>query len=245
VAIGAGLAAFAISSLLLLFDGWTPAAQAIMYGPLYLGCGVLIPWGYTLLAERKGPSALGLRRQKWASSLAISLLLAAMFLPILVSEGDLGEIGWDVVARASFVLTGAGGLFEIFLYYGFIHLRLEKAFGLIPAILLSSALYVLWHVGTQLPMEADPFAALWKLYLVGLMSQSVFSLTRNLLIIWPIFAAVGVMLDFAVNIDAVEPVSREFPWALGTVVSMVVCGIALWLMARRTAAGERGSARRR
>jgi membrane protease YdiL (CAAX protease family) len=236
-AVGAGLAASAISLLLLLFDSWGPASQAILFGPLYVGCGFLIPWGYALLIERSGVAALGLKRERWAASLAISAVLAALFLPILLSEGDLASIGWDKVARASFVLTGAGGLFELFLYYGFIHLRLDKAFGLIPAILLSSAIYVLWHVGTQLPLEDNPLLALWKLYLVGVMSQSVFSLTRNVLIIWPIFGAVGVMLDFAVNIDGVEAVSSELPWAVGSVTLMVVCAVTTWLMARRRPAG--------
>jgi membrane protease YdiL (CAAX protease family) len=131
------------------------------------------------------------------------------------------------VAKASFVLAGAGGLFELFLYYGFIHLRLEKAFGTIPAILLTSAIYVLWHVGTQLPLEPDPLDAVWKLFWVGVMSQSLFSLTRNLLVIWPFFQAVGVMLDFAVNIGAVENVVGDLPWAAGAVAVMVVIGAVL------------------
>ena len=93
-------------------------------------------------------------------------------------------------------------------------------------------------------MEEDPLAALWKLDLVGVMSQSVFSLTRNVLIIWPVFGAVGVMLDFAVNIDGVEVVSREFPWAAGTVALMAVSGFTLWSTAQKRAAGHRGAVAR-
>jgi membrane protease YdiL (CAAX protease family) len=115
----------------------------------------------------------------------------------------------------------------LFLYYGFIHLRLEKAFGTIPAILLTSAIYALWHVGTQLPLQPDPLYAMWKLFWVGVMSQSLFSMTRNLLVIWPLFHAVGVMLDFAVNIGAVEGVVGDLPWAVGAVAVMVVIGAVL------------------
>ncbi len=238
VAVGTGLLAFAFSTSLLLFEPGSLSARLIHYGLIYIVCGFAIPWGYTLLVERETPAALGLKRERWVTSLILSLVVAGLFTPIIIFEGNLGAIGWVQVAKASFVLTGAGGLFELFLYYGFIHLRLEKAFGTIPAILVTAAIYVLWHVGTQLPLEADPLAALWKLLLVGVMSQAVFSMTRNLLTIWPFFHAVGVMLDFAVNIGAVEGISHEFPWAVGTVVLMAVIGVALALVVWQQSKGN-------
>ncbi len=128
---------------------------------------------------------------------------------------------------ALLVLGGAGGLFELFLYYGFIHLRLEKAFGPLPAILLTAAIYVPWHTGTQLPLEADPWAAVVKLLAVGVLYQSVFSLTRNLLVVWPLLHGVGVMIDFAVNIGQVARVGAAWPWALGTLALMAVGAMVL------------------
>jgi hypothetical protein len=65
------------------------------------------------------------------------------------------------------------------------------------------------------------------------MYQSVFSMTRNLLVIWPFFHAVGVMLDFAVNIDGVERVVGDLPWAVGAVVVMVIIGVSLALVSGR------------
>lgn len=227
VAVGTGLLAFVFSASLLLFDPGSVPARLVHNGLIYVVCGIAIPWGYTILVERETPAALGLKQERWVLSLILSLVAASLFVPLLIFEGDLASVGWGNVAKASFVLTGAGGLFELFLYYGFIHLRLERAFGTILAILLTSAIYVLWHVGTQLPLEPDPLYAAWKLFWVGVMSQSLFSTTRNLLVIWPFFHAVGVMLDFAVNIGAVEGISREFPWAVGTVVLMVITGAVL------------------
>ena len=64
-------------------------------------------------------------------------------------------------------------------YYGFIHLRLRKAFGSLPAIVGTAAVYSLWHVGTELPLHAEPMAALTMLFLVGVMCQSVFAITYN------------------------------------------------------------------
>jgi membrane protease YdiL (CAAX protease family) len=226
-AIGTGLLAFAFSALLLLFEPGSIPAELIHNGLIYVVCGAAIPWGYTVLVERNAPAALGLKRERWILSLILSLAVAGLFAPMLFLEGDLASVGWGNVAKASFVLTGAGGLFEAFLYYGFIHLRLEKAFGTIPAILLTAAVYVLWHVGTQLPLEPDPLSATWKLFWVGVMSQSLFSMTHNLLVIWPLFHAVGVMLDFAVNIGAVNDVIDDIPWAIGAVVMTAVIAIVL------------------
>jgi membrane protease YdiL (CAAX protease family) len=239
VAVGAGLLAFVFSASLLLFEPGSLPARLIHNGLIYVVCGAAIPWGYTILVERETPAALGLKRKRWVLSLILSLVVAGLFVPMLFFVGDLARVGWGIVAYASFVLTGAGGLFELFLYYGFIHLRLEKAFGTIPAILLTSAIYVLWHVGTQLPLEPDPLYAVWKLFWVGVMSQSLFSLTRNLLVIWPFFHAVGVMLDFAVNIGAVEGIVHELPWAVGVVVVMVVIGVGLAVVSKRNRERER------
>lgn len=230
VAIGTGLLAFVFSASILLVGTDTVAARVIHNGLIYVLCGFAIPWGYTLLVEHNPPAEMGLKRERWALSLVLSIVLAALFSPLLIFEGNLGAVGWAKTAKAAFVLTGAGGLFELFLYYGFIHLRLEKAFGVIPTILTSSLLYVSWHTGTQLPLEPDPVLAAVKLFGVGVMYQSVFSLTRNLLIVWPFFHLSGVMIDFAVNIGAVERISDNLPWAIGTVLSMAVIGVLLALL---------------
>jgi drug/metabolite transporter superfamily protein YnfA len=232
VAVGTGLLALALSASLLLFEAESVAARLIHYGGIYIVCGCVIPWGYTLLVERNTPAAMGVKRERWAVSLALNLILAGLLLPIILFEGDLSALQWGPFSKAVVVLAGAGGLFELFLYYGFIHLRLEKAFGTIPAILATSALYVSWHTGTQLPLEPDPLAAVVKLFGVGVMAQSVFSLTHNLLIIWPFFHGMGVMIDFAVNLGEVERVSAGFPWAVGTLVLMAVFGALLALLVR-------------
>ena len=234
VAVGTGMLAFALSASLLLFEAGSVASRIIHNGLIYVLCGFAIPWGYTLLVERDTPAAMGLRRERWVLSLVLNAVLAGLLSLIIIFEADLDAIDPGKFARATFTLVAAGGLFELFLYYGFIHLRLERAFGTIPAILVTAAIYVLWHVGTQLPMEPDPVAALWKLFLVGVMSQSLFSITRNLLVIWPFFHAAGVLIDFVVNIGDLERVSLGLPWAVGTVVLMAVTGVALaWVVRRR------------
>lgn len=233
VAIGTGLLAFVFSAVLLLLDSGSLAGQLVLYGGIWVLCGILIPWGYTLLTERGTVTKLGLRRDFWVRSLIISLALAAFFSIVIIFQADFSAIDWGVLARATIVLIGAGGLFEIFLYYGFIHIRLEKAFGTLPAILLTSAIYVLWHTGTQLPLEPDPWMGVLKLFGVGIMYQAVFSLTYNLVIIWPFFMGMGVMIDFMVNIGELEQISAGFSWAVGTIFVMIGLALGIWFISRQ------------
>lgn len=217
------LLACGISTLLLRLEPGTTAHSLLLYFGIWTLCGVAIPWGYTLLVEGQGVGALGLRRAGLGKSLLINLALAAFFSLVIVFQADLSALDLGTVGKGAVVLIVGGGLFELFLYYGFVHLRLDKAFGPIPAIVLTSGLYVLWHIGTQLTLEADPWLAALKLFGVGIMYQGIFSLTHNLAIIWPFFFGAGVMIDFLVNIGEVDTVSAGFPWALGAVAAMVLC----------------------
>ncbi|MBN2393192.1 MAG: hypothetical protein JXR84_20850 [Anaerolineae bacterium] len=232
-AVGVGMLAFALSASLLFVGTTSLAGRLIHQIGIYVMCGVVLPWGYVLLVERGKLADLGLTREKLGLSLAINVILAALMSLIIIFEADLAAMHWGNFAKAAVALAGAGGLFEAFLYYGFIHSRLDKAFGMVPAIFLTSLIYVTWHTGTQLPLEADPLGAVWKLLWVGVMYQSVFALTHNLWIIWPFFHAVGVMIDFAVNIGEVSRVAAGFPWAVGTLLAMAAVGLLIIQVARR------------
>jgi membrane protease YdiL (CAAX protease family) len=227
VAVVTGLLVFALSSSLLLFEESSQIVHFIIYILMWAVCGFAVPWIYALFIERSTPASMGLTRKRLILSLVLNIVLGGFFLLLMITEGDVSAIDLVVFGRGTFVLM-IGGLFEVFLFYGFIHLRLEKAFGIIPAIVITSAIYVSWHTGTQLPMEADPLAAVWKLFLVGMMYQSVFSITRNLLAIYPFFLGGGVLIDFVVNLEGMEPVSQDFPWAVVTLSLMALCGLVIF-----------------
>jgi membrane protease YdiL (CAAX protease family) len=233
VAIGTGLLAFALSASLLLLEPGSIAYRIVLYGGIWVLCGVAVPWGYVLLVERDTIAGLGLRKEKWLRSLLTGIGVAAFLSLVIIFEVDFAALDWGQFGRSAVVLIGAGGLFELFLYYGFIHLHLEKAFGTLPAILLTAIIYVLWHTGTQLPMESDPWMGALKLLGVGVMYQAVFSLTYNLLIIWPFFLGVGVMIDFMVNIGELERISAAFPWAVGTIIAMALTVLGIGLIAKK------------
>jgi membrane protease YdiL (CAAX protease family) len=231
----AALAAALLPALLSTFALLLPQDSLSYRVVLWLGifglCGFAIPWAYVLLVERETPAGLGLHARLWERSLLISLLFAAgSLVPVL--RADLSQYAPSHLLGAV-VHLNVGGLFELFLYYGFLHLRLRDAFGPLPAIVGSAAIYSLWHIGTELPLHADPAAALGMLFVVGLLCHALFATTYNLLVIWPFFFTAGVMNDFILNLGLPDVIGRDLTWpALGWGLALGV-PVAIWALARR------------
>lgn len=230
-AIVAGLLPAVLSSFCLLLSQDSLAYQVVLFVGIFGFCGFFVPWAYVLFREGRGPSALGVRRQLWARSLLISAAFAvgAVYDTLRATGVGFHEPS-HVVAAA--VQLNVGGLFEIFLYCGFLHLRLRDAFGAIPAIVGSAAIYSLWHVGTELPMHAHPIDALVMLFVVGLLCQCLFATTYNLLAVWPVFFTAGVMHDFIVSLDLPRAIGASITWsAIGWTLAVLVPG-GLWWASR-------------
>ena len=229
-AIGTGLLAAAVSAAMLLVPPRSLARDLLHFVGIYGICGGLLPWWYVTRVERAGVSAMGLTRERWLAALAVGLVAGGALGARLLATADFSRATPGYLALASYNLL-VGGLFELFLYYGFLHLRLDRAFGPIPAIVGSAAIYTLWHLGTELPLHEDPRRALALLFAVGLLYHAVFQLTRHLLSIWPFFFLAGVWNDFATQLDF-PPVLAERPaWpALSLVLLVAVPG---WLVGTR------------
>ena len=231
---GAALAASLLPALLstgLLFlaQGSLPYSLFLWLGIFGL-CGFALPWAYVLGVERGTPAALGLHGRRWKTSLLLSLLFAAgSLVPVL--RADLSQYEPRHLLGAV-VHLNVGGLFELFLYYGFLHLRLRDAFGTLPAIVGSAAIYSVWHVGTELPLHPHPASALLMLFVVGLLCHALFATTYNLLVIWPFFFTVGVMNDFILNLDLPDVIGRDLTWpAFGWALALGLPA-AIWTLAR-------------
>jgi len=229
-ALVAGLLPAGFSSLALVLPQGSLSYEIVLWVLLFGLCGFAIPWAWVLLVERATPAALGLTKQRWKRSLLLSALFAAgALIPVL--RADLSHYAPGHLLGAVIHLN-VGGLFELFLYYGFLHLRLRDAFGPLPAIVGSAAVYSLWHIGTELPLHPDPTAALGMLFVVGLLGHALFATTYNLLVIWPLFFTAGVMNDFILNLDLPAVIGRELAWpAFGWALALFVPG-SLWAYVR-------------
>ncbi len=236
-ALAVGLLAAAFSTLALAAPQDSFAYGFILWVLIFGLCGFALPWAYVLFVEGASPAALGIRRDRWALSLLVSLLFAAGSVYGMLQQVDLSRFETRHLLTAAFSLN-VGGLFELFLYYGFIHLRLREAFGPLPAIFGAAAIYSLWHIGTELPMHADPVEALAMLLVVGILCQSIFAITYNALAIWPLFFTAGVMHDFIVNLDLPETIGTSLGWPL---VGWALAIAVPWSLWRHS---QKGSARR-
>jgi membrane protease YdiL (CAAX protease family) len=160
------------------------ALNFITFGLVTLVClGVALPVLYTRFVRHLPLSELGITRHLLIPSLILGLLLGLdTFRATLATL----NITWtaDVVPVALMALSV--GLFEAIFFRGWLQLRFESAFGLVPGLILGALAYSLYHIGYG--MDLDEMAFLFGL---GLIFSGMFRLTRNIAVLWPFYTPVG------------------------------------------------------
>ena len=122
---------------------------------------------------------------------------------------------------ASYILVA--GIFEMTFIYGYLRASFERAFGIIPSILLTAAFYSFHHAGFQ--------PEFLHLFFVGLMYCSVYYITQKLLIIFPFFWGVGALWDVIVSSEAGDEIKNLESF----IIALVILALsAAWIfLARR------------
>ena len=176
-----------VAGLLLAFQVFTTervAANFITFGPVTVaGAGVALPVLYTVLVRRRPLSDLGITRRHLVISLILGLLLG-----LDTYRNTLGplDMTWSRALVPLAAMSLMVGLFEAVFFRGWLQLRLEAAFGLVPGLVLGAGCYALYHTGYG--MTAGEMAYLFGL---GLVFGAVFRLTRNIFVLWPLYTPVG------------------------------------------------------
>lgn len=171
----------ALSVLLFWGTYWagTQVEPLLLYAGVIL-VGTLLP-AWAVFARLRGDWAdLGITTRRWLVSLAVSAVLG------------LGS-GYQVLHLASaagvdpvsHIVANVLVFWEPFFVFGWLYLAWERAFGIVPAVLLTSAGFALQHVGSVPWDLALGFGAFTLFFAV------VFAITRNLLILWPLFYGVS------------------------------------------------------
>jgi membrane protease YdiL (CAAX protease family) len=119
-------------------------------------------------------------------------------------------------------LALAIGFFEALFWRGWVLLRLEEAFGVIPAVLLGSFLYAAYHIGYAMPIDEMVF-----LFLIGIMFAIAFRLTKNVFILWPVFQPMGQLVTLIRDELTLPLIST-----LGFVEVLVAMLVLVWLAGR-------------
>ena len=226
VAFAAGAAMLALSLLMLPFAGDSLADKIISFVLrdllMIFGLGVVF---VSLYAERNkdGVKAIGFTGKKTALSLLLDIVFAAALLAMFLKKGrPQGILEAKNLYAASYILVA--GIFEMAFIYGYLRARFEKAFGIIPAIILTAAFYSFHHAGFQ--------PEFLHLFFVGLMYCSVYYITQNLLIVFPFFWAAGALWDVIVSSDAGKEIKNFESFAIALVILALS---AIWIFVVRRA----------
>ena len=221
VALAAGTVMVALSLLMLPFSGssFLDKAMSFILRDLLMifGLGVVF---VSLYAGKDGKSALneiGFFGRKNVLSLILDFIFGAALLAMFLKEeipSGLADI--KNFYAAVYILTA--GIFEMIFIYGYLRSSFEKAFGIIPAIILTSVFYSFHHAGFQ--------PEFMHLLFVGLMYCSVYYITQNLLIIFPFFWGVGALWDVIVSSDAGSEIKNAESFIIALVILLLS---AIWI----------------
>ena len=221
VSFGAGAVMIALSLLMLLFcgDSSFDIAMSFVLRDLLMifGLGVVFVSLYACRGEKSVLCEIGFTGRKTGLSLLLNFILAAGLLAIFLKDKKpAGILEVKNLYAATYILVA--GIFEMTFIYGYLRVSFEKAFGIIPAILLTSAFYSFHHAGFQPEFR--------HLFFVGIMYCSVYYITQNLLIIFPFFWGVGALWDVIVSSEAGNEIKNleSFIFAL-----VILALSAIWI----------------
>jgi uncharacterized protein len=190
-----------------------------LYGIVMAGLfGIGIPLFWMVIIRKRPLSDLGITFKRWRISILIQMVLAVL----LYFIGPKFHINSFTEFIPLVALDLAIGFFEAVFWRGWVVSRLEESFGMIPAILLGSGLYALYHLGYGMSWNDMLF-----LFFIGIMFAVVFKLTGSVLILWPIFQPMGQLITLTED-GLVLPLIA----VLGFVDAMALMFTLIWLTAK-------------
>lgn len=193
--------AIAFASLLLMILAYyatthwlsSQVAVILVFGILTnLILNVLLPVWWIAYHRRKPLSELGITTRRWVPSLIIGIILTVF----------IASRFWQQAAGVDWLphlLFNAVCFWEPLFVYGWLQLRFDRAFGIVPGIILAGLSFTAYHIGTYSP------SGLVMLLFAGLFYAVVFRITSNLLIIWPLAFCFGSAIGTLMG-------SMQFTW---------------------------------
>lgn len=186
-------------------------------GQIFL-VGILFPLIYILRSDNRFAD-FGFTLKKWYIFLPINLVLGALLLLMFFSKSPIPadfHVTSAVVWKAAFVIVVV--FFELIFFYGFLRTLFEKAFGIVPGIILAALFYSFHHIGFQ--------PEYGKLIFVGLLYALVYRLGNSALLLYPFFMGVGGTYDVLIQSEAVSPI--HYPEIRTVYLFILILAAVLW-----------------
>jgi membrane protease YdiL (CAAX protease family) len=169
---------------IITFDNVAPSF--IAFGVIGIALlGIAVPALWTVFIKKRPLSALGIKKDKLIISLVIGFLLCITQYFLTLKNLEL-PASKELIPLATMAV--AVGLFENIFFRGWVQLRMEECFGIIPGILLSSVIYAVYHIGYGMGIEE-----MLTLFIVGLAYSTIFRLTSNIFILFPLLTPTGAL----------------------------------------------------
>lgn len=223
-----------VASVWLAFEYFTTSRVAmnfITFGIVALALlGVVAPVTYTAFVRHRPLSDLGITRKQLLPSLLLGLLMG-----ITTYYSTIRALGvsWNAGHVPLVMMSLAVGLFEAVFFRGWLQLTFERAFGLVPGLILAAGAYSLYHVGYGMAA-----GTLVELFYYGLIFGGLFRLTSNIVVVWPFYTPVGALYS-----RLVDGLTLPFPATYGFAIVFAMMAIAMALatpQGRRIAAAATG-----
>ena len=187
--------------------------------------GILFP---LVFIQRSGKdwAEYGFTVKKWPVFLLINLVLGALLLFLFLSESPPpADFRLDASRLWSVAYVILALCFELVFFYAFLRTLLERAFGIVPSVILTALFYAFHHAGFQ--------PEYGKLIIVGLLYATIYRSGNSALLIFPFFLGVGGMYDVLIQSQVVEPVLYPEARTLYLAAAVLTAGIWVWKMARK------------
>ena len=107
---------------------------------MILFLGFFTPIYYILIIKKKDLSVLGIHKNKLAASLAINVITGISLLAMFISKST-KDIVFNINSFYAITYILVAGIFEMVFIYGFLRYEFERAFGILPAILITAIFY--------------------------------------------------------------------------------------------------------
>ena len=201
---------------LVLFEGtWLSFLIFVLMGTV--GVCVIFPLYWMVVRRKKGLDTLGITTKHWLASLLVGVLLAGFSL-----WGHYHSFGISVAIIPS-LIVGVYALWEIIFICGWIQLRFEEAFGIIPGIILAALSGSLFHIG----YGYLDLSILVGMFIAGVFMAAIFRFTKNILILWPFFGPIASLRAFKMG-----GFSPDWTTAGCSTASLVLMLISIFLFYR-------------
>jgi len=218
VAFACGFLCIALSAAGQLSNNLQWARIAIRdIGQIFL-LGIFFPLMY-IQRTKTNLETFGFSLRKWPIYLSINLILGVLLLFLFVSERPV-PIGFHLNGTTlwSMAYVMLALCFELIFFYSFLRTQFERAFGIVPSIILTALFYTFHHIGFQ-PEYA-------KLVFVGLLYAITFRTGNSALLIFPFFIGVGGTYDVIIQPQVVSTIL--YPEIRTIYLFVLILGIILW-----------------